>query len=260
MPTDYREFAKTVKNKYPEYKDVDDLELAKKMVEKYPTYKSQVTFDTVKKKEKSVSASNGVGPTISSVIKGKGTPQSSGSSAYGKAEGFYSAPGNELSVYKKQGKDWYKDEKRTGKFELVQGDDVDKRVSNLEKYAKKLYDPTYEENTSWQPATSKEKEKKIVPSLSKQLAQETFKEEFFVTPKSGMSSSEQVDFVSKEKAKRDLGDNADQEELLNLEQKYKSSETLKMLKRKGYDVDVNGDINDPKSKKALSEFDAKEII
>ena len=73
-----------------------------------------------------------------------------------------------------------------------------------------------------------------------------------------MSSSEQVDFVSKEKAKRDLGDNADQEELLNLEQKYKSSETLKMLKRKGYDVDVNGDINDPKSKKALSEFDAKE--
>ena len=50
MPTDYREFAKTVKSKYPQYKDVDDLELAQKMVEKFPEYKSKVTFDEVKKK------------------------------------------------------------------------------------------------------------------------------------------------------------------------------------------------------------------
>ena len=51
MPTDYKEFAKTVKAKYPQYKDVDDLELAQKMVDKFPEYKTQVTFDAVKKKE-----------------------------------------------------------------------------------------------------------------------------------------------------------------------------------------------------------------
>lgn len=51
MP-DYREFAKKVKEKYPQYKDVDDYELAKKMVEKYPQYKNQVIFEDVDLKKK----------------------------------------------------------------------------------------------------------------------------------------------------------------------------------------------------------------
>jgi hypothetical protein len=46
MP-DYREFAKKIKEKYPDYKDVDDMTLSKKMIEKYPEYKNQVTFDAV---------------------------------------------------------------------------------------------------------------------------------------------------------------------------------------------------------------------
>ena len=33
------EFAKKIKEKYPDYKDVDDLTLSKKMIEKYPEYK-----------------------------------------------------------------------------------------------------------------------------------------------------------------------------------------------------------------------------
>jgi hypothetical protein len=45
MP-DYKEFAKKVKEKYPQYKDVDDLTLSQKMIEKYPEYKTQVTFDS----------------------------------------------------------------------------------------------------------------------------------------------------------------------------------------------------------------------
>lgn len=46
MP-DYREFAKKIKEKYPDYKDIDDMTLSKKMIEKYPEYKNQVTFDVV---------------------------------------------------------------------------------------------------------------------------------------------------------------------------------------------------------------------
>lgn len=42
---DYKEFSKTLKEKYPQYKDIDDKTLAEKTIEKYPTYKSQVTFD-----------------------------------------------------------------------------------------------------------------------------------------------------------------------------------------------------------------------
>lgn len=44
-PVNVQEFAKKVKEKYPEYKDVDDLTLAQKIVEKYPEYKDRVQFD-----------------------------------------------------------------------------------------------------------------------------------------------------------------------------------------------------------------------
>ena len=47
------EFATKIKEKYPEYKDVDNLTLANKIVEKYPEYKSKVSFEgtpEVKKK------------------------------------------------------------------------------------------------------------------------------------------------------------------------------------------------------------------
>lgn len=45
---DYIEFSAKIKEKYPEYKDVDDLTLAQKIVEKYPEYKEKVTFEGVK--------------------------------------------------------------------------------------------------------------------------------------------------------------------------------------------------------------------
>lgn len=46
--TDYKEFAAKIKEKYPQYKDVDDLTLAQKVIEKYPQYKEKVTFEEVK--------------------------------------------------------------------------------------------------------------------------------------------------------------------------------------------------------------------
>lgn len=42
-----QEFATKIKQKYPEYKDVDDVELAQKIVTKYPQYQSQVAFQQI---------------------------------------------------------------------------------------------------------------------------------------------------------------------------------------------------------------------
>lgn len=47
---DYIEFSAKIKEKYPEYKDIDDLTLAQKIVEKYPEYGEKVTFQDVEKK------------------------------------------------------------------------------------------------------------------------------------------------------------------------------------------------------------------
>lgn len=46
---DYNQFAESIKTKYPQYKEVDNLTLSKKMVEKYPAYASKVTFNEQKK-------------------------------------------------------------------------------------------------------------------------------------------------------------------------------------------------------------------
>lgn len=43
----YIEFSNKIKIKYPEYKDIDDLELATKIVDKYPEYKDTVDFDKI---------------------------------------------------------------------------------------------------------------------------------------------------------------------------------------------------------------------
>jgi hypothetical protein len=41
---DHNTFANNIKTKYPQYKDMDNLELSKKIVEKYPIYKKQVNI------------------------------------------------------------------------------------------------------------------------------------------------------------------------------------------------------------------------
>ena len=47
-----KEFAAKIKAKYPDYKDVDDLELTNKIIAKYPEYKDQVDFTTDSQKKK----------------------------------------------------------------------------------------------------------------------------------------------------------------------------------------------------------------
>jgi hypothetical protein len=50
-PITPQEFSSKIKDKYPQYKDIDDVSLAKKMVEKYPEYSGQVDFGLKKKEE-----------------------------------------------------------------------------------------------------------------------------------------------------------------------------------------------------------------
>jgi len=47
---DYKEFSASIKAKYPQYADLDDLDLAKRMVTKYPQY-SDVTFEPTKEEK-----------------------------------------------------------------------------------------------------------------------------------------------------------------------------------------------------------------
>lgn len=48
---DYNEFSEKIKTKYPEYKDIDNMELAQKMIAKYPEYQEQVSFNIEKPQE-----------------------------------------------------------------------------------------------------------------------------------------------------------------------------------------------------------------
>ena len=67
--TNYIEFAAKIKEKYPQYKDVDDLTLAKKVVEKYPQYKEKVEFEEVKTKPEQPKKKN-IDVTPSGIAKG----------------------------------------------------------------------------------------------------------------------------------------------------------------------------------------------
>ena len=64
---DYKEFSRQIKEKYPEYKNVDDLKLAKAMIEKYPVYAEQVSFDNSSKQVRP--RSKGVDLTPSGLVK-----------------------------------------------------------------------------------------------------------------------------------------------------------------------------------------------
>lgn len=65
---DYIEFSAKIKEKYPEYKDVDDFVLAQKIVEKYPEYKEKVTFEGVKEGAKEKPAQKGLDLTPSGLV------------------------------------------------------------------------------------------------------------------------------------------------------------------------------------------------
>jgi len=64
------EFAEKIKAKYPQYKDMDNLELTNKIIAKYPVYKDQVNISgQVEKKNPNVTSDlNSVTETTDSTI------------------------------------------------------------------------------------------------------------------------------------------------------------------------------------------------
>lgn len=96
--TDYIEFAAKIKEKYPQYKDVDDLTLAQKVIEKYPQYKEQVTFENVQKTPKKAE-SKGIDLTPSGIVKKATSYPAAALRAALKGEDFDTAMENTKRIY-----------------------------------------------------------------------------------------------------------------------------------------------------------------
>ena len=146
MPIDYNEFAKKIKAKYPEYKDVDNYTLASKMVEKYPEYKGEVDL---KKKDLTVSGS---AEPSSARLTTTTTKATVSSSSKVKPDGTYSFPGEDNAIYKKEGGEWFKSFKDENKYYPITKGDVQNRLKSLESNAV-LVKPL-STTTTIKPATS----------------------------------------------------------------------------------------------------------
>lgn len=96
--TDYIEFAAKIKEKYPQYKDVDDLTLAQKVIEKYPQYKGQVTFENVQETPKKAE-SKGIDLTPSGLVKKATSYPAAALRAALKGEDFDTAMENTKRIY-----------------------------------------------------------------------------------------------------------------------------------------------------------------
>lgn len=96
--TDYIEFAAKIKEKYPQYKDVDDLTLAQKVIEKYPQYKEQVTFEKVQETPKKAE-SKGIDLTPSGMVKKATSYPAAALRAALKGEDFNTALDNTNRIY-----------------------------------------------------------------------------------------------------------------------------------------------------------------
>lgn len=78
-----QEFAAKIKSKYPQYKDVDDVELAQKVVAKYPVYASQVKFEQPTRSLTDKLLDNPITRGIQSIFPGKKLGEAIGSSVVG---------------------------------------------------------------------------------------------------------------------------------------------------------------------------------
>lgn len=138
MPLDVNEFASKIKEKYPEYKDVDNKLLTQKMIEKYPEYKDKVSLGTPKKKEATESQLKQPKVSSSSATQGTEEQKPSVSSGSVKNNVFTGYPGKEKNEYKiDQGK-WLRKEP-SGQWEVVNNSGS---IIGLNKQFKKNIVPT----------------------------------------------------------------------------------------------------------------------
>jgi hypothetical protein len=155
MPLDYIEFSKKIKQKYPQYKDVDDMVLAKKMVEKYPEYRSQVEFQELKKKNSTGSYSQLLEKSTTSATVKTTTQKPSVSSGGKKVEVFTNLPGKEANEYRVINNKWQRLIPNSNKWEEIKSDGA---ISYLNDYYKKNI-----------PAPTKEPKKEEKPILGNMM-------------------------------------------------------------------------------------------
>lgn len=172
-----------------------------------------------------------------------------------KDDGVFRYEGRKDALYKKSGGKWLISPKGDGNFVPLK-ENVEQRTKELNAKAKRVYNTGYDEDLSFQEAPGK------TPIVAESIgpSQEVFQEDFYVLPKKGMSREEQIDFISTKKAKEELGETADPNKFKERKQYYANVSTQKNLRNDGYDVDVNGNLDDPKTKKALLQYNTKEVL
>lgn len=65
-----QEFSQKVKQKYPQYKDIDDMELTQKIITKYPQYAESVNFTVSKEPQSFIEKAEDVGSKVTDFIGG----------------------------------------------------------------------------------------------------------------------------------------------------------------------------------------------
>jgi hypothetical protein len=174
MPLDYNEFAEKIKQKYPEYKDVDNYTLTTKMIEKYPEYKTQVDL---KKKEVSQSTL-GQGNTSSARLNNTTTKPTASLSL--KGDGTYTFPGQEGVVFEKKNNQWSRKEKDSYEFkpikEIERVNNLEKRAVSLDKYSFEQAPAPKVEETKFKAVPKAAPKKQATPT--EKAAQTVFKQNF----------------------------------------------------------------------------------
>ncbi len=174
MPLDYNEFAEKIKQKYPEYKDVDNYTLTTKMIEKYPEYKTQVVLKKKGDSQSTLNQSN----TSSARLNNTTTKPTASLSL--KGDGTYTFPGQEGVVFEKKNKQWSRKEKDSYEFkpikEVERINNLEKRAVSLDKYSFEEAPAPKVEKTTFQAAPKAAPKKQATPT--EKAAQKTFEQNF----------------------------------------------------------------------------------
>jgi hypothetical protein len=174
MPLDYNEFAEKIKQKYPEYKDVDNYTLTTKMIEKYPEYKTQVVLKKKGDSQSTLDQSN----TSSARLSNTTTKPTASLSL--KGDGTYTFPGQEGVVFEKKNNQWSRKEKDSYEFkpikEIERVNNLEKRAVSLDKYSFEQAPAPKVEETKFKAVPKAAPKKQATPT--EKAAQTVFKQNF----------------------------------------------------------------------------------
>jgi hypothetical protein len=237
----------------------------------YNSFEAKYSAPQVKKKDSSDSPSQSDPKKSTSVTPQQEKQKPSGSSAI--EDGIYKYPFKKDAIYKREGGKWFIDPTGGNNFVEVK-DPTGERYSNLNKDAVKV---TKEPKTIDQ----KIKDEEDLRDLSNKEAAEILgwsEEEFNKASTSNKKSTIKpiaaninpdvikgdnainVQANSLAKARVELGSEATTENINNRAKYYENINVQRSLKNKGYDVDINGDLDSEKTQIALDKLSAEENL